>query len=163
MISNFIASKWGIGGVFILFMSASLRLGRIAVRPIVVGDESAWYWTGYAVTGLLFAVGEGFFCIHRRFVPYVVSRAQEVRENKTEEEDHILHLRPAVRNALAPLYCLGFFDESKKNLAKRWGFTALLLAVIFGIHELPPPCRYAIDFGVSLALLGGSVSLLQNL
>jgi hypothetical protein len=135
-------------GVAALLIQAVLRLGVLAVEPILARTLSPAQVALYVVWVGISAYFEGYRAFHLRFCPRVVGRALHLARNP-----RVLHV------VLAPLFCMGFFHANRRTLLLAWGTTAMVIGFIVTLRYVPQPWRGIVDGGVVVALSGGVVSL----
>lgn len=145
------APAWAVFGVSALFASASYRLGERGVAVIRDGLGS-WEWMTLAGLTLVFVYGEGFLALDRKWVPGLMRRARELRDE-----------RSLVLRLLAPLYGLSLIGAPPAKLAASWLGTLAIIGAILLIRGLPDPWRGIVDFAVAAALAWGLVAILRRL
>ena len=134
-------NKWGIFGTVAILLSSSVRLAYESSR-IFYKEMYPRYWLEYSCTCLFFLICEGR-SLHKNFTPFVVEKSKEIKNDK-------------VKNVLAPLYCMGFFEK------RAWICATIIACLSIGIGYLPFVCKMTIDAGVSLALFAGCCSLIYR-
>ena len=142
-----VGAWWGVIGVSLLIGWAVVRLSPIAAEAWAM----PWGWTEWAlaVPWLLFMlVGEGYRGFQKGFAPRVAARARYLREHPT-----------ALRVALAPAFCMGFFDATRKRMIVSWAVTTGVVLLILGVRLLPQPWRGIVDLGVVAGLTWGLVAI----
>lgn len=146
-----VAPAWAVLGVSALFATASYRLGERGVGVIRDG-LGGWEWMALAGLTLVFVYGEGFLALDRNWVPGLMRRARELREE-----------RSVVVRLLAPLYGLSLIGAPPAKLLPSWLGTVAIVGAILVIRALPDPWRGIIDFAVAAALAWGLVAILRRL
>ncbi len=137
---------WGVVGITLL-----LGRGLVCLVPYVVelgGLELSWLH-GVSLAGSVGVLGyaEGYRGFQLKFSPRAAARVGVVRQ------------APNVpRVVLAPLFCMGFFDATRKRKVVAFGLTAMVVLLILGVERLPQPWRGIVDAGVLLGLSWGLVS-----
>ena len=145
------APAWAVFGVSALFASATYRLGERGVAVIRDG-LGGWEWTALAGLTLVFVYGEGFLALDRKWVPGLMRRVRELREE-----------RSLVLRLLAPLYGLSLIGAPRAKLLSSWLGTLAIVGAILIIRVLPAPWRGIVDFAVAAALAWGLVAILRRL
>lgn len=146
-----VAPAWAVLGVSVLFATASYRLGERGVAVIRDG-LGGWEWMALAGLTLVFVYGEGFLALDRKWVPSLMRRARELREE-----------RSVIVRLLAPLYGLSLIGAPPAKLLLSWLGTLAIVGAILVIRTLPDPWRGIIDFAVAAALAWGLVAILRRL
>ncbi|HES77260.1 MAG TPA: hypothetical protein ENO09_09705 [bacterium] len=142
-----VGAWWGVIGVSLLIGWAVVRLSPIAAEAWAM----SWGWMEWAlaVPWLLFMlVGEGYRGFQKGFAPRVAARARYLREHPT-----------TLRVALAPAFCMGFFDATRKRMIVSWAVTTGIVLLILGVRLLPQPWRGIVDLGVVAGLSWGLVAI----
>ncbi|MCH8247456.1 MAG: hypothetical protein IH951_13770 [Bacteroidetes bacterium] len=144
-------SSWAVGGFLLLLGHGIFRLTPTATAaafgPLTVAES-----IGLAASILLLAIGEGYYAIHRFFVPRFVGRLAR-----------LLETRNILRSILAPFVCLGLlpFDRvDSRNVVRGWSMVTAILLMIILVRGFPDPWRGIIHVGVVMALVIGAVSIL---
>lgn len=145
------APAWAVFGVSALFASASYRLGERGVAVIRDGLGS-WEWMTLAGLTIVFVYGEGFLALDRKWVPGLMRRARELRDE-----------RRLVLRLLAPLYGLSLIGAPPAKLVSSWLGTLAIVGAILVVRAVPDPWRGIIDFAVAAALAWGLVAILRRL
>jgi hypothetical protein len=141
-------ASWAVLGVVALFGRAMVRLGALALAPILEARLSALQALLYASWVAISVYFEGYRGFQLRFCPRVVARAMHLAQ----------HPRPLFI-AFAPLFAMGFFHANRKTLALAWGTTAMVALFIVGFRHVAQPWRGIVDGGVVVALAYGAVTL----
>ncbi len=139
---------WGITGVLVMLVGALYRLSPIAWVPISDGSLTTFHWVVIVLWSMFNAHAEGYKGFQQRFSPRTVARAVYLGEHPTP-----------LRVILAPLFCMGFFDATKRVLIAAWGVLFAVLVLVAIIRSLDQPWRGIIDVGVVIGLGWGTVSL----
>lgn len=139
---------WGISGVIAVLGYAIVRLWPIAVEALS-GVLGPLEWSGLAgsVAGLWYY--EGVRAFQRAFSPRVVARAATLSGPA-----------PLLRRLLAPAFCMGLIDATRKRLIVSWVTVSGVALLVIGVRMLPQPWRGIIDAGVIVALAWGCLALL---
>lgn len=137
-------AAWGAGGVTLLLVQAVVRLGELALEPWLAGSMSlgqqALYLGWLGVNGYV----EGYRAFQKRFCPRVVGRAFYL--SRHPQPVHVL---------LAPLYSMGLFYASRRQLALSWGLIGAIVALVTIVRALPQPWRGIVDGVVVIGLVWG--------
>ena len=140
---------WGLLGVIALVSQALWRLTPIAIETIENYPLTTWHWVLMVVWVLFNAYAEGYRGFHRRFSPRTVSRAFYLIDHPTP-----------LRVLLAPLFCMGLFDATRKVLIAAWSVLILVIGLIIWVRSLSEPWRGIVDAGVVVGLSLGLLSIL---
>jgi hypothetical protein len=147
-LTQLLAASWGVCGVLLLLVQAISRLGALALQAhqmrltaFQIGLSVVWV----AVN----AYAEGYRAFQRRFSPRVVVRALHLARNPSP-----------LRVALAPLYCMAFFEATRRAKTIAWGTTVMVLCFILLLRQVPQPWRGIVDGGVVIALSWGALAIL---
>lgn len=145
------APAWAVMGVSALFATATYRLGTRGVAVIRDG-LGGWEWMALAALTLVFVYGEGFLALDKKWVPGLMRRARELREE-----------RSLVLRVLAPLYGLSLIGAPPAKLLPSWLGSLAIIGAVLAIRILPDPWRGIVDFAVASALAWGLVAILRRL
>ena len=143
-----LAAIWGVAGACMLLGFAVLRM----FRQVSEGFEHPLGVAHYAVMipWLFFMLySEGYKGFQKGYSPRVAARANYLRDHAT-----------LIRALLAPLFCMGFFDSTKK---RKIVICCLLLGVttlVVLFQRIPQPWRGVLDLGVVLGLSWGILATL---
>ena len=138
---------WGLGGVLLLLLYAILRLSLIAIDAFEQTFHW-WHWLILVTNTAFMAHSEGYKGFHKAYSPRVVARARVILDSPT-----------AIRVLLAPLFCMCFFDSTRRRLAVTYVLTGGIVVLLTVFHYLPQPLRGILDFGVVLGLSWGVASI----
>ncbi len=139
---------WGILGVCMLLGNAVLRLSGRAF-DLADMELSALHLAAVVVCVIFMVFAEGYRGFHQRFSPRVVQRALT-----------LAHEAGPVRAALAPLFCMGLIQATRRRLIASWMLTAMIVGLIIAVSRLAAPWREIVDAGVVAGLGTGLASLL---
>jgi hypothetical protein len=138
---------WGLTGVFLLFVNAIVRLAPFTIDAFLY--QWFWYhWLAFVLLTLILAYVKGYRALQRGFSPRVAARARYLRDHPD-----------LLRVILAPLFCMGYFDASRKRQLVTISVTAAIISLIAFVRILQQPWRGIIDGGVIVGLVWGIVSL----
>lgn len=138
---------WGIIGVTAIIGSAVWRLTPYAIDAFDY-SFSIIQWIVFVGFTIFMAFGEGYRGFQKAFSPRVAARALHLSKNPT-----------ALRIALAPLFCMGFFGATKKRKIVTWCLTTGIVILVILVRQLEQPWRGIIDFGVVLGLGWGIIAM----
>jgi hypothetical protein len=141
------SAGWAVGGVVLLLAEAILRLGVRAWETVSAGLTPGG-WGALLVLTLLFAYGEGYRALQRRFAPRVIARA------------FALTPRRGLVLILAPLFALSMIGAEPRAQTRAYLAVALIVAAAFAVSALPPPWRGIVDGAVAVALSWGVIALI---
>jgi len=146
MIGN-LACAWGITGVLLLLGTAIVRLSVPALEafasPLGIGQ-----WLFLAVSVVVMAYAEGVRGFQRSWSPRVAARALSLRNGCTPRQA-----------LLAPLFCMGFFDASRRRIITAWCLTFGIIVLVLLVSQLSQPWRGLLDVGVIVGLGWGVTSV----
>lgn len=145
---NKIAAFWGVSGVVLLLGFAVYRLVPFA-RDLLGERLDGWQIVILIVWCAFMIYTEGYKAFYKQFSPRVVARAQYLLQRTTVK-----------RTILAPLFCMGYFGASKKQITVAYVLVVGIVALIVLVHFVSQPWRGIIDVGVVLGLLCGIVSVM---
>jgi hypothetical protein len=145
--SGRVGAAWGIAGVVVLLSSAVGRLAAFAIAAVRSGltpSEWAAFWASVA----FFAYTNGYRVFQRQWSPRIVARAQALHDDPTP-----------LRVALAPLFCMSYFDATRKRMGIAWGVTFGVVILVVLVRQLAQPWRGIIDAGVVVGLAWAVVAI----
>lgn len=138
---------WGLGGVIVMLSYAVIRLSAIALEALAMPLD--WHhWLLLIGNTLFMAYSEGYRGFQKGFSPKVVGRAR-----------NLLNSPRPLPVMLAPLYCMHYFDSTRRQLITTWFLTAMIIVLIIIFHLLPQPWRGILDVGVVVGLSWGIASI----
>lgn len=143
-----LSAVWGIGGTLAVLLYAIVKLSRYSLEALAYG-LGAVEWIVLIANVVFMAYAEGYRGFQLRFAPRVAARALHLFQNPTP-----------LRALLAPLFCIGYFGATHKLMRLVWVGTALIVMLVFIVHQLGQPWRGILDAGVVVGLSWGSVSVL---
>jgi hypothetical protein len=139
---------WGVLGVVILLLFAVYRLSLIAFdafgHPLEI-----WHWMVLAINIIFMAHSEGYKGFQKAFSPRVVARAQA-----------IITAPRIIRIVFAPLFCMCYFDATRKRKIVTYLLTLAIVVLIILFNQIPQPLRGILDVGVVVGLSWGITSIL---
>ena len=141
-----IGAIWGVLGVLSILVFAVARLMPVAVEAISM--DLLWYHWVVLIGNTLFMMhSEGYRGFQTAFSPRVAARAR-----------YLLH-RPTFKSVLlAPFFCIGYFDSSRRRKIVVYTLTIGILILIGLVRVLDQPWRGIIDAGVVVGLSWGFVA-----
>ncbi|MHB1169372.1 MAG: hypothetical protein ACYC28_08845 [Longimicrobiales bacterium] len=141
------AVTWAVVGLVLVLGKAAYSLGIRGVAVIAAGLTTL-EWAVLLVLTVLFAVGEGWYALARRWVPHALRRAESLRRES--------RLLPRL---LAPLHAMSLVYVPRSTALRAWGgVVAITLAVVI-VRSFPEPWRGIVDFAVASALSIGVVAI----
>ncbi|MEM9301260.1 MAG: hypothetical protein AAGE01_04075 [Pseudomonadota bacterium] len=144
--TRILAALWGLVGFSALLASAIVRLAEQAREAITQG-LGPLEWALLGAFCLFMAYSEGYRGFQQRFSPRFADRIIAVRDG------HSL-----LEALLAPLYAMGFFRATRRQMITTYALTALILAFIFLFRIIPQPWRGVLDAGVVVGLVWGLIA-----
>lgn len=102
------------------------------------------------VPWLFFMVySEGYKGFQKGFSPRVAARANYLRDHATW-----------IRAIFAPVFCMGFFDSTKKRKIVLWALLIMVTSFVILFQYIPQPWRGILDLGVVVGLSWGLMATL---
>jgi len=145
---HLVAAYWGVIGVMGIVFYAIVRLAAYVVGAFAVGLD-AFQWLALAANVIFLAWSEGYRGFQLKFSPRVAARALYLRRCPTSP----------VTRLFAPLFCIGYFDASRRTRTVAWAGTIGIVILILLVHRLDQPWRGIVDAGVVVGLSWGLVSM----
>lgn len=145
-----IAAVWAILGVTALLGSAIFRLSPL-VWELDFTTMAPGYWLAFVLSVGYMLWAEGYKGFHQAFSPRFAARAAYLIEHPS-----------LVRGIFAPLFCMGFFQSSKRRMIISYALTLSIVVLIVYVHTLTQPWRGIIDAGVVAGLSLGLISTLYH-
>ena len=145
---KWIATIWGITGVTALIGTAIFRLYEKAALAFS-GDYTltTMHWVIMVVFSVFMLISEGYRGFQKKFSPRTAARTHYLFQNPTP-----------TRLLLAPFFCMGYFDATKKTRIIAICLTLGIIALILLMRLVPMPMRGVLDVGVVLGLSYGLLS-----
>lgn len=144
---GWLAVTWAIVGLAALLGRALFALTPIAVQTVMGGLTAVQWTVAIGWVGFM-AYTEGYKGFQLRFAPMVAARSLE------------LYQRPTwVRALLAPAFCMGLFQATRRRLLVSWGVLVGVTLLVIAVRFLPAPWRGIVDLGVVVGLGWGSLAL----
>lgn len=131
---------WGLAGVVLLFATAVFRLGGRGIATVIQG-LGPWEWVALVSLTAAFVYGEGVRALQRKYVPWMISRVEELR-----------HESRAWYRLLAPLHAMALIGAPPRTLVKAWGGSVAIFLAVLIVSRFPEPWRGITDFAVASAL-----------
>ena len=82
------------------------------------------------------------------------------RRDSRPRARHIRNHPNLVRIVLAPLFCMGYFETTRRRLVSVYLLTIGIVVLVIMFHQLSQPWRGVLDAGVVFGLAWGVISLL---
>ena len=139
---------WGVAGVAAIVLYAVVRLAPFVVEALETG-LNALQWCLLVANVVFMAWSEGYRGFQLKFSPRVVARALYLVRNEVYWS----------RRLLAPLFCIGYFDASRRLMIFSWAGTLGIIVLVLLVHRLDQPWRGIVDAGVVVGLGWGVTSL----
>jgi len=140
-----IGALWGVIGTILFLLLAIERLAphivemfHFGLSPLQIFILIAWV--------VFMLISEGYQGFQKQFSPRVVARSQYLRKHGTK-----------LQLLAAPLFCMGYFNSSRKRLLVTYTITLLVVSFIILVRLLPTPWRGIVDTGVVLGLSYGII------
>lgn len=147
-LAGILGAGWGVAGFVWILLDAVFRLAALALAPLQAG-LSGLQWGALLAFVAFMAYVEGYRGFQRSFSPRTAARARYLY-------DHPGWLRVT----LAPLFCMGFFQATRRTLLVAWVGTAMIILLVVALRFVPQPYRAIVDVGVIVGLTWGAVSFL---
>jgi len=145
------AATWGAVGFVWILLDAVFRLAALAAPPLRAG-LSPVEWLALLAFVVFMAYVEGYRGFQRSFAPRAAARAR------------FLYDHPSwLAGLLAPLFCMGFFQATRRALLVAWVGTALIMLLVFALRAVPQPYRAIVDAGVVVGLSWGAMAFIACL
>lgn len=148
---NTVAAVWGASGVVAICMFAIWRLAQYTFQAFEM-PFTALQWVALVANIVFMAWSEGYRGFQLKFSPRAAARALHLYRVPTRWWTRLL----------APLFCFGYFQASRRVLIVTWSLTLGIVVLVLLIHQLDQPWRGIIDAGVVVGLTWGVVSLVAN-
>ncbi len=141
------AQLWALTG-FITILGYAVY--RLAGHFIIAWDTPfAWYhWVLLIINTLFMAYSEGYKGFQKSYSIKFSNRLKELMQ------------KPWWTKLLAPLFCMNYFDASKKNLLLAYILTIVIVLLIVIFNYIPQPWRGILDAGVIVGLSWGITATL---
>lgn len=134
---------WAVTGIGLLLGFAIARLAPIALGAL--GSPLLWpHWIALTAFVGLMAYAEGYKGFQRSFSPRFGARCR-----------YLYHHPTPLRVLLAPLFCMSYFDATRRRRISSWLLTLMIIGLILVVQQMPQPWRGIIDAGVCVGLLWG--------
>ncbi len=144
------AAAWGVAAVVGILAFAVYRLAPHASAAVALGLSPLQWVLLVGNTGFM-AWAEGYRGFQLKFSPRVAARAL-----------HLVQYPTLTRALLAPLFCIGYFQSSRRGLLAAWIGTLAIVVVVVLVQMLQQPWRGILDAGVVVGLSWGIVSFLHS-
>ena len=142
-----LAALWGVGGVCVLLSCAIYRLAAVTFESIHF-DYQWHHWVLLVVFVVFMCYAEGYSGFQLAFSPRVAARARYIRDHPTP-----------LRVVLAPLFCMGYFQTTRRRLISVYMLSVGIVVLVIIFHQLSQPWRGVLDAGVVSGLVWGVISL----
>lgn len=141
---------WAMAGIFTILLLPIYRLSLVTLKAF---DSPVlwWYWIPTLMWLVFMIYAEGWRGFHRAWAPRTAKRA-----------NYLLYHPTVLRVLLAPLYCMCFFDASRKRKLVAWILTSFIVLLVIVVGYMPQPWRGLIDLGVVAGLCVGTASLVYH-
>jgi len=143
-----VAAFWGVFGVMAIVLYAIVRLAAYVIGALAVGLD-VLQWLALVVNVVFMAWSEGYRGFQLKFAPRVAARALYL----------CCHPTSMGARLLAPLFCIGYFNASRRTRIFAWAGTLAIVILVLLVNRLDQPWRGIIDAGVVVGLSWGLVSL----
>lgn len=141
---------WALAGIFTILLLPIYRLSLITLdafnSPVLW-----WHWIPTLFWLFFMIYAEGWRGFHRAWAPRTAIRAH-----------YLIHHPTVLRVLLAPLFCMCFFDASRKRKIVAWILTSFIVLLVVVVGYLPQPWRGLVDLGVVAGLCVGTASLIYH-
>jgi hypothetical protein len=135
-------------GVMAIVLYAIVRLAAHVIGALAVGLD-VLQWLALMVNVVFLAWSEGYRGFQLKFSPRVAARALYLWRTPT----------PLITRLVAPLFCIGYFDASRRTKTVAWAGTTGIVILVLLVHRLDQPWRGIVDAGVVVGLSWGLTSL----
>ncbi len=144
--AGFIAAFWGIAGFFFLIGNAITHLAVMSLQAMQYA-LTPLQWMLLLLNIVFMAYSEGYKGFQKNYAPRLAARAKYLSNNGS-----------LIERILAPLFCMSFFNATKKRLLISYLMLLMILTFIFLFKMLPQPWRGLLDAGVVVGLIWGAAS-----
>ena len=142
-----LGAAWGIIGLTALLCTAIYRLSLMTGAAFQL--EFSWYhWLILIASVSFMAHAEGYKGFQLQFSPRFAARVRHLRDNPT-----------LVNVLLAPLFCMGYYQTTRRRLISVYVLTIVIVAFIVSFQLLTQPLRGLLDAGVVVGLTWGLISI----
>ncbi len=143
-----VAAFWGMFGVCGVLLYAVWRMLGHVQEGFLHSFEVSHY--ALMIPWLFFmAYSEGYKGFQKSFSPRVAARACFLKDNSTW-----------LRALLAPIFCMGFFDSTRKRKIVIWVLLVMVTAFVILFQYISQPWRGILDLGVVVGLSWGVAATL---
>jgi hypothetical protein len=138
---------WGVGGILFIVGYAVVRLAHPSVEAF--SHELRWFHWLLLMGNTAFVVyAKAYRGFQKGLSPRIAARARSLRDEPT-----------SLRVALAPLFCLGYFQIARRRQISMIAITISMVALIFLVRLLGQPWRGIIDTGIVVGLTWGFATI----
>ena len=148
---NSLAAFWGAAGVVGICAFAIWRLTPNALAALD-HELSPLQWFALIANVLFMAWSEGYRGFQQKFSPRAAARALYLYRTAM----------PWPTKALAPLFCFGYFQATRRAMLVAWIGTIGIVILVLLVNQLNQPWRGIIDAGVVVGLTWGVISLVAS-
>lgn len=145
-----LTQAWAVTGVAAIFADATWRLALRGIDAMHSGLDPL-EWLALALLTAAFVYGEGVRALQRRWIPYVLARIVQLRDETAP-----------VYVVLAPLYAIGVIGPPRASVVRAWAGVAGIVAAVVIVSRFPDPWRGIVDLAVATALLWGLIVLVYR-
>jgi hypothetical protein len=133
-------------------LAISALQAHLSVTHLSVTDLSVLEWVVLVLVIAFMAYVEGYRGFQRSFSPRTAARV------------FYLYQSPSLlAGLLAPLFCMGFFQATRRPLVVAWVGTSLIILLVISLRYMPQPWRAMVDVGVVVGLSWGLLSFWASL
>ena len=145
-----LGTLWGVGGAVTLLSFAVTRMTKPMIEAFSEPYElGIWHYIVGGLWVVFMGYSEGYKGFQKGYSPRVASRALYLRDKCTW-----------VRLLLAPLFCLGFINSTKRRRIVVFAILAVITLIVVLFKYIPQPWRGVLDMGVVVGLSWGIIATL---
>ncbi|PKL75043.1 MAG: hypothetical protein CVV27_17415 [Candidatus Melainabacteria bacterium HGW-Melainabacteria-1] len=146
--AGWLSAAWGVGGFVLLLGEALYKLIPIALETFS-HSLNALHWIILVLWIAFMAYSEGYKGFQKGYSPRLAARASWLRQHPSPR-----------RSLLAPLFCMGFFETTRKRKIVAYALTCGIVVLVLSVRIMPQPWRGIADAGVVVGLSWGLMSVL---
>ena len=145
-----VGTLWGVAGSITLLSFALTRMTKPMLEAFSGAYElGVWHYVVGGLWVVFMGYSEGYKGFQKGYSPRVASRALYLRDKCTW-----------VRLLLAPLFCLGFINSTKRRRIVVYVLLIVITLIVVLFKYIPQPWRGVLDLGVVVGLSWGIIATL---